>query len=64
MYIIVILTEIQKENLRLLVKEQSRRGESSLNNADSNTIEARRTYLKSQHPQRNNESGVPERRTH
>lgn len=50
------MSEIQKENLRLLVKEQSRRGESSLNNADSNTIEARRTYLKSQHPQRNNES--------
>lgn len=49
-------SEIQKENLRLLVEEQSRRGESSLNNADSNTIEARRTYLKSQHPQRNNES--------
>ena len=49
-------SEIQKENLRLLVEEQSRRGESSLNNADSNTFEARRTYLKSQHPQRNNES--------
>jgi hypothetical protein len=50
------MSEIQKENLRLLVKEQSSRGESSLNNADSNTIEARRTYLKSQHSQRNNES--------
>lgn len=50
------MSEIQKENLRLLVKEQTRRGESNLNNADSNTIEARRTYLKSQHAQRNNES--------
>lgn len=50
------MSEIQEENLRLLVKEQTRRGESNLNNADSNTIEARRTYLKSQHAQRNNES--------
>lgn len=50
------MSEIQKENLRLLVKEQTRRGESSLNNAGSEAIETRRTYLKSQHSQRNNES--------
>jgi hypothetical protein len=50
------MSEIQKENLRLLVQEQTKRGESSLNNADSNTIEARRTYLKSKHLQQNNES--------
>ena len=50
------MSEIQKENLRLLVQEQTKRGEKNLNNADSNTIEARRTYLKSQHAQRNNES--------
>ncbi len=44
------LSEIQKENLRLLEKEQARRGEGSLNDADSKTIEARRTYLKSVNP--------------